>query len=124
MVYAIHILDLVIFKFCTLEKKLSLDELEIHVHSMAFQDNYSITLKRHWHDLLSDRICKVYTRYIPCIYYTYTMRRSHPCLLTKFLVAHPRLEASELDFLWILATERPPMRGWGRPKFHNQVLIS
>jgi hypothetical protein len=24
----------------------------------------------------------------------------------------------------VLATERPPTRGWGRPKFHNQVLIS
>jgi hypothetical protein len=41
---------------------------------MAFQDNYSIALKRH--DLLSDRIYKVYFRYIPCIYYAYTMRRS------------------------------------------------
>ena len=72
-----------------------LDEWEIHVCSMAFQDNYSNALKRH--DLLSDRIYKVYTRYIPCIYYAYTMQRSHPCLLTKFLVAHSRLEASDLD---------------------------
>ncbi len=30
------------------------DELEIHVLSMAFQDNYWIALKRH--DLLSDRM--------------------------------------------------------------------
>ncbi len=53
-----------------------LDELEIHVGSMVFQVNYSIAqwLKRH--DLLSDRIYKVYTRYIPCIYYAYTMWRS------------------------------------------------
>jgi hypothetical protein len=41
------------------------------VCSMAFQDNYLIVLKRH--DLLSDRIYKVYTRYIPGIYYAYTM---------------------------------------------------
>ncbi len=41
---------------------------------MAFQDNHSIALKRH--DLLSDRIYKVYSRYIPYIYYAYTMRRS------------------------------------------------
>ncbi len=75
MVYAIHILGLVIFKFCQLSKKQSmLDELEIHVRNMAFQDNDSISLK--WHDLLLDRIYKVYSRYIPCIYYAYTMRRS------------------------------------------------
>jgi hypothetical protein len=44
MVYAIHILGFVIFKFCRLSKKQSiLDELEIHVCSMAFQDNYSVT---------------------------------------------------------------------------------
>ncbi len=41
---------------------------------MDFQDNYLIELKRH--DLLSDRIYQGYTRYIPCIYQTYTMRRS------------------------------------------------
>jgi hypothetical protein len=35
------------------------DELEIHVLSMVLQDNYSIALKRH--DLLSDRIYKVYS---------------------------------------------------------------
>ncbi len=51
-----------------------LDELEIQVHSIAFQDNHLTALKRH--DLLPDRICKVYSRYIPCIYYAYTMRRS------------------------------------------------
>ena len=48
-----------------------LDELDIHVHSMVIQDNYLIALKRH--DLLSDRIYQVYTRYIPGIYYAYTM---------------------------------------------------
>ena len=57
-----------------------LDEWEIHVCSMAFQDNYLIALKRH--DLLSDRICKVYTRYIPCIYYAYTMWQSLHSLLS------------------------------------------
>ena len=62
MVYNIYILGLVIFKFCKLSKKQSmLDELEIHVRSMVFQDNYTITNKRH--DLLSDRIYKVCTIY-------------------------------------------------------------
>ncbi len=68
-------LVLVIFKFCKLSKKqLMLEELEIHVHSTVFQDKYLIALKRH--DLLSGRIYKVYTRYIPGKYYVYTMPRS------------------------------------------------
>ncbi len=66
-----------------------LDELEIHVHSMACQDNY---LKKH--DLMSDRINHVYTMYILCIYYVYTMRMS----LLALLVAHARLAASDRDF--------------------------
>ena len=41
---------------------------------MAFQDNNWIALKRH--DLLSDKIYHVYSWYIPCIYYAYTMRWS------------------------------------------------
>ena len=41
---------------------------------MAFQDNNWIALKRH--DLLSDRIYTVYSWYIPCIYYAYSMRWS------------------------------------------------
>jgi hypothetical protein len=41
---------------------------------MAFQDKYWIALKRH--DLLSDRIYQVYSWYIPCIYYAYSMRWS------------------------------------------------
>jgi hypothetical protein len=47
---------------------------------MDFQDNYLIALKRH--DLLSDRIYQGYTRYIPCIYQTYTKRRSLASLLS------------------------------------------
>jgi hypothetical protein len=67
MVYDIHILGLGIFKFCKLSKQQSmLDELEIHASSMACQDNYSLALKKH--DLMSARIYKVYTRYIPGIY--------------------------------------------------------
>ncbi len=55
MIYALHILVSVIFYFCKLSKKQSiLDELEILVRCMDFQDNYLIALKRH--DLLSDRI--------------------------------------------------------------------
>ncbi len=38
---------------------------------MAFQDNDWIALKRH--DLLSYKIYQVYSWYIPCIYYAYTM---------------------------------------------------
>ncbi len=113
----IHILGLEIFKFCKLSRKQSLlDGLEIHVHSMAFQDNYSIALKRH--DLLSDRIYQVYTM----LYYIYTMLRSlanlHSCP-RSFGSLGPRLPS---DFL--LATERSPTRGLDRLKFHNQVLIS
>jgi hypothetical protein len=77
MVYDTHILGLVIFKFCKLSKQQSmfkLDELEIHVHSMVFQDNNLIALKGH--DLLSDRIYQVYTMDIYLVYnlnHTYTM---------------------------------------------------
>ncbi len=63
---------------------------------------------------------------IPGIYQVYTMHIPCESHVLAFLFAHPRLEASDLDFLRIfsvLATERPPTRGWGRPKFHNQVLI-
>ena len=105
------------YKFCKLSKKQSmLDELEIYVCSMAFQDNYSIALKMH--DLLSSG----YTRYIPGIYHVYTMHIPCEGSLRACLVAHPRLEASDLDFrrsFSVFATERPPTRGWGRPKFHN-----
>jgi hypothetical protein len=68
-----------------------------------------------------------YTRYIPGIYQVYTMHILCEGHLRALLVAHPRLEASDLDFrrsLSVLATERQPTRGWGGPKFHNQVLIS
>ncbi len=41
---------------------------------MAFQDNNWIALKRH--DLLSDKIYHLYSWYIPCIYYAYSMRWS------------------------------------------------
>jgi hypothetical protein len=57
-----------------------LDELKMHVRGMAFQDNYWIGLKGH--DLLSDRIYKVYSWYIPCIYYAYTMLWSLASLLS------------------------------------------
>jgi hypothetical protein len=65
----------------------------------------------------------VYLWYIP-VYPWYIPCEIH---VLAFLVAHPRLEASDQDFLQIfsvLDTDRPPTRGWGRPKFHNQVLIS
>jgi hypothetical protein len=100
MVYNIYILGLVIFKFCKLSKKQSmLDELEIHVQSMAFQDNYTITNKRH--DLLSGRIYKVYSRYMTSIYYSYTMRRSlaSPLSCPSALGSlRPRLPSELLSF--------------------------
>ena len=64
-----------------------------------------------------------YTMYIP-VYLWYIPCEIH---VLAFLVAHPRLEASDRDFIQIfsvLDTDRPSTRGWGRPKFHNQVLIS
>ncbi len=67
LVYALHILVLVIFRCKLSKKQLLLDELEIHVCSMAIQDKDSIALKRH--DLLSGRIYKVYPRNILCIYH-------------------------------------------------------
>jgi hypothetical protein len=44
-----------------------------------------------------------------------------------FLVSAARLDVSDLDWMRttsVLATESPPIRGWGLPKFHSQVLIS
>ena len=64
-----------------------------------------------------------YTRYISGIYHVYTMHIPCEGSLQACLVAHPRLEASDRDFrrsFSVLATERSPTRGWGRPKFHNQ----
>jgi hypothetical protein len=68
-----------------------------------------------------------YTRYIYGIYHVYAMHIPCDGHLRASLVAHPRLEASDRDFrrsFSVLATERSPTRGWGRPKFDNQVLIS
>ena len=68
MVYAIHIPGSVIFKFCQLSnKQWMLEEVEMHVHSMAFEDTYAFVPKSHV--LLQDRIYQVYTRYILCIYH-------------------------------------------------------
>ncbi len=64
------------------------DELEIHVQSMACQENYLIALKNH--DLMSDRLYHVYTRHIPGIYSTYTCQ-GH---LRDRFIAHARLAAS------------------------------
>ena len=43
------------------------------------------------------------------------------------LVSAARRDVSDLDCLRtpsVFATESPPIRGWGLPKFHSQVLIS
>ncbi len=48
-------------------------------------------------------------------------------LFLAFLVSAARLADSVLDWLRtpsIFATESPPIRGWGLPKFHSHVLIS
>ena len=79
-------------------------------HQLNFTQKSSFTTRQY---ILG--IYMVYTMHIPC--------GSH---VLAFLVAHPRLEASDRDFrriFSVLDTERPPTRGWGRPKFHNQVLI-
>jgi hypothetical protein len=76
-----------------------LDKLEIHVHSMACQDNYLLALKKH--DLMSDRIYQVYTRYTPGIYYTYTMLISLASQLScqhSFGSLSPRLSRDLLSF--------------------------
>ena len=73
MVYAIHIPELVLFKFCQLSKKQwMLEEVEMHVCSMAFQDTNAIVPKSH--GLLQDMIYQVYTRYILCIYHAKVTR--------------------------------------------------
>ncbi len=86
---------------------------------MDFQDNYLIALK-----FVSKGkfYCLTgYTRYIPCMYQTYTIRRSLASQLScpSALGSLGQGLPSDLH----LATERPPKLGWGRPKFHSQVLI-
>ena len=102
---------------------------------MPFQDNNWIALKRH--DLLSDRIYQVYSWYIPCIYYAYSMRwslASPPSCPAALGSLGPGLPSELFSFghrevahTRLLATERLATLGsggWGRPKFHNQMLIS
>jgi hypothetical protein len=82
----------------------------MHVHSMTFEDHNVFAPKIHVS--LQDRIFHVipiYSWYIPCEIHVWA-----------FFVAHPRLEASDRDFLRIfsvLDTDRQPTPGWGRPKF-------
>jgi hypothetical protein len=64
-------------------------------------------------------IYHVYTMYTPCIYQS--LDSPGPlCCPRSFGSIGPGLASD----LLVLATERPPTRGWGRPKFHSQVLIS
>ena len=82
MVYAIHIPGFEIFKFCQLSnKQWMLEQVELHVHSIKFEDTYTFIPKIHV--LLQDRIYQVYTRYIPGIYLVYTMRKSLASLLSR-----------------------------------------
>ncbi len=61
-------------KFCQLSKTVTqwvLEEVEMHVRSMASHDTNAIVLKSQV--LLQDRIYQVYTRYIPYIYHAKVM---------------------------------------------------
>ncbi len=86
----------------------------MHVHNMMLRDNNSVVPQMRV--LLYDRI---YQECKPGIYHVYSSRRSLVC--ADRFVAHPHLEASDRDFLQ-LATESLPTQGWGRSKFHSQVL--
>ncbi len=89
---------------------------------MTFQDNHSIALKRH--DLLSDRIYKVYTRYtihIPCEGHCCpsalgSLRPGLPSELLSFGLreaAHARLGQSKVPQPGIdLENMAAPPRGW------------
>ena len=60
-------------------------------------------------------------------YQVYVCHISSTARFLAFLVAAVRRAVSDLDCLRILsvfATESPPIRGWGLPKFHSQLLIS
>ena len=82
--------------------------------------------------LLRSHVWQVYVKYMHGIYlqslleslldFSPSARR-----FREFLVFQARRAASDLDILRIrsvLATERPPTRGCGLPKFHSQALIS
>ena len=60
-------------------------------------------------------------------YQVYTCHIWSTARFLAFLVSAARLADSGLDLLRnpaIFATESPPIRGWGLPKFHSHVLIS
>ena len=71
-------------------------------------------LKRH--DLLSDRIYQGYTRYIPCIYQTYTKRRSLASLLSPIRAWKPQTGIS------FGSSQSWPLRG--RPREAGAVQSS
>ena len=68
-----------------------LEEVEMHICSMAFQGINAFVPKNHV--LLQDRIYHVYT----WIYQVYTGHIPCESQVRAFLVAHPRLEASDRD---------------------------
>ncbi len=60
-------------------------------------------------------------------YQVYTCHIWSTARFLAFLISAARLADSVLDWLRtpsIFATESPPIRGWGLPKFHSHVLIS
>jgi hypothetical protein len=130
MGYAIHILVLAIFIYVLPASK----GYAIHVLVLAIFMFYQLSNDISGHKRICSQKASFSTRQdIPSIYQVNTMHIPCKSHLQAFLVAHQRLpvdesvEDSDWDFTRIfsvLATERPPTRGWGRPKFNNQVLIS
>ncbi len=64
---------------------------------------------------------------MPGMYQVYTYHGASAEHFRARFVSQPLSEASDLDALRIrcvLATDRPPLQGWGRPNAQSQVLIS
>ena len=60
-------------------------------------------------------------------YQVYVCHNWSTARFLAFLVSAVRRAVSDLDCLRtpsVSATEIPPIRGWGLPKFHSHVLIS
>ncbi len=67
----------------------------------------------------------VFTKKAHCLVYTCDCAPAEH--FRAYFVSQALLAASDLDALricCILATDRPPIRGWGRPNAQSQVLIS
>ncbi len=77
----------------------------------------SVTQSLQTHVLLSTYIWQVYTRYM----YVISIQLDSCCKLSGLpglISAQGRFRLDFLRILSVLATESPPIRGWGRQKFH------